>query len=103
MEKMSISERAAYNIQTREEFEVLKKRLTSLVKYHFGENSGVECIFDGYNEYLKSADICIMFYYRDLRGDVLDDFFLRVGRMDLTVTYWCITWDKKMINIRFKW
>ena len=103
MEKMSISERAAYNIQTREEFAVLKPRLTSLVKGHFGENFSIDCRFDEYNEYLKSANVYIKFYYRDLRGDKLEELFFRMGKMDLTINYWCIIFDKKIIDIRFSW
>ena len=103
MEEMSLSERAAYNIQTREEFAILKKKLGYLVEHHFGENSGVSCTVDGFNSYLKCADIRIKFYYKDLRGSELNDFFFRMGKMDLTVTSWFITWDLKMIDIRFRW
>ena len=103
MDEMSVSERAAHNIQTREEYEVLKKRLISLVKYHFGENSGVMCRFEGYNEYMKSAEMIVDFYYVSLRGNKLEDLFFRMGKMDLTIHYWDILWNRKMINIKFSW
>lgn len=103
MEEMSVSEKAAYNIQTREEFEVIKKRLDSLVKNHFKEHSIVGCEFWGFSEYMKSAEIIIEFYYNDLRGDKLEDLFFYMRKMDLTINCWFIGWDKKTIDIRFSW
>lgn len=103
MEMKNISEKAAHNIQTREEFAILQKELTSLVKYHFRENSGILCRFDGYNEYMKSAEITIDFYYTTLRGGKLEDFFFRMGKMNLSILYWDIIWNRKMINIKFSW
>lgn len=103
MEEMSISERASYNVQTREEFAILKKDIGSLVTSHFKEHNVAICRVDSFNSYLKSAEVMIEFYYNALRGDKLEELFFHMRKMDLTINSWFITWDKRMIEIRFSW
>lgn len=102
MEKMSISERAAYNIQTREEFEILKSELESLVEIQFKEGGEI-CSFDKYNGFMKSAELRIKFLKLLLRGDVLEGLFRSMKVMGLDIIFWRINWNTQTIDIRFKW
>lgn len=103
MKEMTVSEKAVYNIQTREEFEIIKKKLKYDVKHQFKEYSGTQCRFDNYLEIVKSADIRIEFHDKFVRNDAMERIFICMGNMGLNITNWYIYWDTKTISIRFNW
>lgn len=103
MKEMSISEKAAYNIQTREEFEIIKKKLKYDVDHQFREYPGTQCRFDGYLEFVKSANMLIEFVDNSVRNDAMERVFICMGNMSLNITNWHIHWDTKTISIRFNW
>lgn len=103
MKEMSISEKATYNIQTREEFEIIKKKLGYDAEHQLREYPGTQCRFDGYLEFVKSANMLIEFVDKFVCNDAIEGIFICMENMGLNITNWHIHWDTKTISIRFNW